>query len=93
MCFYVGVTDTEWYRFLSTHKTEDVNFWQPGGARQFGAVEKGAPFPFRLKVPTTRTCSIRGDHAFRVRDAVSRRGSCRQTGETKSDRSNLGIVE
>ncbi|MBN1243425.1 MAG: HNH endonuclease [Spirochaetales bacterium] len=51
MRFYVGVTDTEWYRFLSTHKTEDVNFWQPGGARQFGAVEKGAPFLFRLKSP------------------------------------------
>jgi putative restriction endonuclease len=49
--FYLGVTDTDWYRFLRDNKTEDVNFWQPGGSRQFSAVPMGAPFLFKLKAP------------------------------------------
>jgi putative restriction endonuclease len=51
MKFYLGVTDTDWYRYLREYTTEDVNFWQPGGSRQFTAVPKGAPFLFKLKAP------------------------------------------
>jgi putative restriction endonuclease len=50
--FWLGVTDTNWYRFLRDKKPEDINFWQPSGHQQlFRAIEKGAPFLFKLKAP------------------------------------------
>lgn len=51
MKFYLGVTDGDWYRFLRNARPADVNFWQPGGNRSFRAVERGAPFLFKLKAP------------------------------------------
>lgn len=51
MRFYLGVTDTRWYRFLRSARPADINFWQPGGNHQFGAVPKGSPFLFKLKAP------------------------------------------
>lgn len=51
MKFYVGVTDGDWYRFLRRERPADINFWQPGGNSQFRALEKGAPFLFKLKAP------------------------------------------
>ncbi|WP_198950205.1 HNH endonuclease [Kineosporia sp. A_224] len=44
---YVGVTDGDWYRFLSGRAATEVNFWQPSGGRRFGAIEPGAPFLFK----------------------------------------------
>ena len=26
---YVGVTDLDWFEFLSTRSLDEVNFWQP----------------------------------------------------------------
>lgn len=52
MKFWLGVTDTAWYHFLRDRKPEDVNFWQPSGhQQQFSAIDKGAPFLFKLKAP------------------------------------------
>jgi putative restriction endonuclease len=58
MKLYLGVTDTEWYRFLRSERPEDVNFWQPGGSRQFAAIPKGAPFLFKLKAPINKIGGI-----------------------------------
>ncbi|HHU37309.1 MAG TPA: HNH endonuclease [Treponema sp.] len=52
MKYWLGVTDTEWFSFLSTKMPEDINFWQPSGnPNQFRAIEQGAPFLFKLKSP------------------------------------------
>lgn len=51
MKFWVGVTDNNWYDFLSRLKPEEVNFWQPGGSQVFRAVDQFAPFLFKLHHP------------------------------------------
>jgi putative restriction endonuclease len=51
MKYYVGVTDYDWYQFLSERENEDINFWQPGGNSRFKAIAPGAPFLFKLKYP------------------------------------------
>jgi putative restriction endonuclease len=51
MKFYIGVTDNEWYHYLSQINPEDVNFWQPGGRASFKVISSGAPFLFKLKSP------------------------------------------
>ena len=51
MNFYLGVTDTDWYRFLREMKPEDINFWQPRGHASFKVLNRGAPFLFKLKSP------------------------------------------
>lgn len=51
MKFYLGVTDNNWFNFLSQISPEDVNFWQPGGTVPFKVLEPGAPFLFKLKSP------------------------------------------
>jgi HNH endonuclease len=49
---WVAVTDEDWYRFLSQRPhLEEVNFWQPGGSRVFGALSPGEPFLFKLHHP------------------------------------------
>ncbi len=51
MKFYLGVTNNSWYNYLSTINPEDVNFWQPGGNREFKVIPSMAPFLFKLKSP------------------------------------------
>jgi putative restriction endonuclease len=51
MKFYLGVTDNNWYKYLSRINPEDVNFWQPGGTVHFKVITSGAPFLFKLKSP------------------------------------------
>lgn len=51
MKFYLGVTDNNWFKFLSNIDPEDVNFWQPGGSVNFKVLSPGAPFLFKLKTP------------------------------------------
>ena len=42
MKFFVGVTDNEWFRFLSgLDAPEEGNFWQPRGPRPFRALAPG----------------------------------------------------
>ena len=49
---YVGVTDFEWFELLRRQPDlEEVNFWQPGGSRQFKALEPGELFLFKLHSP------------------------------------------
>jgi putative restriction endonuclease len=50
MRFWVGVTDNEWFRFLSRLQPDEVNFWQPSGM-SFRAVKPGSPFLFKLHSP------------------------------------------
>lgn len=51
MKFYLGVTDNNWYNYLSKINPEDINFWQPGGTVNFRVLTSGAPFLFKLKSP------------------------------------------
>lgn len=51
MKFYLGVTNNEWYNFLSLLNPEDVNFWQPGGNQTFKRLDPGGAFLFKLKMP------------------------------------------
>lgn len=51
MKFYLGITDNNWFNYLSSINPEDVNFWQPGGKLGFRALQAGAPFLFKLKAP------------------------------------------
>ena len=50
MKFWVGVTDSDWFNYLSSIKPDEVNFWKPSG-KGFGAIEIGAPFLFKLHSP------------------------------------------
>lgn len=49
MDFYLGVTDWNWYSYLSRLAPEDVNFWQPGGRTAFRVLKPGGAFVFKLK--------------------------------------------
>lgn len=51
MKFYLGVTDNNWFKYLSSVNPEDVNFWQPSGTVNFKVLQSGAPFLFKLKSP------------------------------------------
>jgi putative restriction endonuclease len=52
---YVGVTDAEWYRFLSARpELREVNFWQPSGGREFRVLGTGEPFFFKTHYPHNR---------------------------------------
>lgn len=47
---YVGLTDPDWYKYLSAHpRVDEVNFWQPHGNRNFRALKQGEPFFFKLR--------------------------------------------
>ncbi len=49
---FVGVTDNNWFRFLSSlSEIDEVNFWQPSGRTRFGALKPGQPFFFKLHSP------------------------------------------
>lgn len=49
---YIGVTDFDWFELLSRQRDlEEVNFWQPGGSRQFRTLSPGELFLFKLHSP------------------------------------------
>ena len=49
---YVGVTDFDWFNYLSSiDNIDEVNFWQPGGNTIFRALEPGELFLFKLHSP------------------------------------------
>lgn len=49
---YMGLTDLDWYRQLSSMgPLDEVNFWQPGGKRQFRTLQPGDLFLFKLHAP------------------------------------------
>jgi putative restriction endonuclease len=52
---YVGVTDGDWYRFLAARPVlNEVNFWRPGGGREFRVLTPGEPFFFKTHHPQNR---------------------------------------
>jgi putative restriction endonuclease len=52
MNIYVGITDFNWYqKLISIPNIDEVNFWQPGGNRQFNVLKKGESFLFKLHSP------------------------------------------
>lgn len=51
MRLWLGVTDNNWFDFLSRTEPDEVNFWQPSGKAPFVNLEAGAPFLFKLKRP------------------------------------------
>lgn len=51
MKFYIGVTDNTWFKFLADRQPDEVNFWQPGGASTFRALNTGELFLFKLHAP------------------------------------------
>ena len=51
MRYWLGVTDNEWFQFLSERKFDEVNFWQPSATPPFTNLEAGTPFLFKLKRP------------------------------------------
>src|SRR5215472_14790562 len=52
MNFYVGITDRDWFDFLSGMPgLDEVNFWQPSGNVQFKRLQPGEPFLFKLHSP------------------------------------------
>ena len=52
MNLYVGVTDNDWFRFLSDlPNVDEVNFWQPGGRQRFQSLRLGELFLFKLHSP------------------------------------------
>lgn len=49
---YIGITDYEWYRLLSSlPQLDELNFWQPGGKHVFRALQPGELFLFKLHAP------------------------------------------
>ena len=50
MNIYVGVTDGDWYRQLSSQGADEVNFWNPGGT-PFRALRENELFLFKLHYP------------------------------------------
>jgi putative restriction endonuclease len=51
MKLWVGVTDGDWFEFLRARRPDEVNFWQPSGARQFKVLQPGELFLFKLHSP------------------------------------------
>lgn len=51
MKIYVGVTDIDWYNYLSNIQPDEANFWQPGGKQVFKALEPNELFLFKLHSP------------------------------------------
>lgn len=51
MKLYIGVTDTDWFRYLREHKAEEMNFWRPSATSRFKALEPNELFLFKSKYP------------------------------------------
>jgi len=52
MKFYIGITDYDWFNFLSSlPDVDEVNFWQPGGNKIFRTLNPGEIFLFKLHSP------------------------------------------
>ena len=54
MKLYVGVTDSDWFRFLRARNAVEMNFWRPRSTSDFGAIAPGELFLFKSKYPENR---------------------------------------
>jgi putative restriction endonuclease len=49
---WAAATDLDWFDFLADQPAiDEVNFWQPSGRANFGAIGEGELFLFKLKSP------------------------------------------
>lgn len=49
---FVGITDWDWFDHLrSLQRVDEVNFWQPGGGKEFHSLRPGELFLFKLHAP------------------------------------------
>ena len=68
---YIGLTDPDWYSFLSTRPhIDEVNFWQPHGNREFRAISRGEPFFFKLRAPQKAIAGFGFFERFQVLTAL-----------------------
>jgi putative restriction endonuclease len=51
MKVWVGITDLDWFEYLSRRQPDEVNFWQPSSGRRFRVLQPGEPFLFKLHSP------------------------------------------
>lgn len=51
MKLFVGVTNNDWFRFLSERKPDEVNFWRPRSQDDFKALKSGDIFLFKPHSP------------------------------------------
>lgn len=51
MKIWVGITDKDWFDYLTNQRPDEVNFWTPSGATAFRALQPGEPFLFKLRSP------------------------------------------
>jgi len=51
MKLFVGVTNNDWFRFLSERNPDEVNFWRPRNQNEFRALKSGDLFLFKLHTP------------------------------------------
>lgn len=53
MKLYIGITDDRWFEYLSSRVPvpEEVNFWRPKSQNQFGVLQQGELFLFKLHAP------------------------------------------
>ena len=51
VAIFVGVTDQDWFDYLSANDPDEVNFWAPSGRNQFRALQPGELFLFKLHAP------------------------------------------
>lgn len=54
MKLYVGIADTDWFRYLRSNHAEEMNFWRPRAKTQFKAMDPGELFLFKSKYPHHR---------------------------------------
>jgi len=51
MKLFVGVTNNDWFRFLSERNPDEVNFWRPRSQVDFKVLQPGDLFLFKLHSP------------------------------------------
>jgi len=52
MKIYIGITDNDWFNFLSKRPNiDEINFWQPSGKNLLRSLSPGEPFLFKLHSP------------------------------------------
>ena len=54
MRMYVGITDSEWFRFLKGRNANEMNFWRPLNRSAFNAIAPGELFLFKTKFPENK---------------------------------------
>ena len=68
---WVGVTDSDWYRFLSVRPDlDEVNFWKPSAGQAFRALQPGEPLLFKLRFP--ENAIVGGGYFVHYSEAPSR---------------------